>query len=131
MNRYDYYMDIENDIRNYLKTNDYGYIDDDLLDHIDYEIRSYTRLCNKAADEYYAATSQDAYDKIREEIEEHLCHNMHLVQSACNVMGIHIDHDDALEKDKAIREYLLTDCLRYIVDTEHNTKFKKGRKNVQ
>ncbi len=127
MNRYDYYKDIEDDIRDYLEINGYGYIDDETLDHIDYEIRSYTRLCKKAADKFYAAKSKEDYDKIYNRIEEQLCHNMHLVQSACNVMCIKIDHDKALEKDQAVREYLLTDCLRHIVDTEHNPKHPKKR----
>lgn len=110
MEKYNYRESVMNCIINYIKENN---IVVTLENRIDLEEELNEKLwCNDSV----TGNASGSFTFNRWEAEENLCHNMYLLQDACNEFGCEPQLDNAEWCDVTIRCYLLGECISSVLD---------------
>lgn len=110
MEKYNYFDEVKEDILAYLKENDIVVKEsekDDVYDKLYDELFVHDSVTGNASGSY-------TFNAWR--AEEYLCHNLDLLQDACNEFCCEPQLDSAEWCDVTIRCYLLGECLRDVLD---------------
>jgi hypothetical protein len=110
MEKYNYHEAVKEDILAYLNENDIVIKEsnkDDAYDTLYDELFVHDCVTGNASGSY-------TFNAWR--AEEHLCHNLDLLQDACNEFGCEPKLDSAEWCDVTIRCYILGECLRDVLD---------------
>lgn len=110
MERYDYRKSLMDDIRNYIDENDIK-ITSENRDDVEEELRD--SLMNNDS---VTGNASGSYTFNTWQAEENLCHNLDLLQDACNEFCCEPRLDSAEWCDVVIRCYLLGECLSSVLD---------------
>lgn len=110
MERYDYRQALMDDIRNYIEENDIK-ITSENRDDVEEELRD--SLMNNDS---VTGNASGSYTFNTWQAEENLCHNLELLQDACNEFCCEPRLDSAEWCDVVIRCYLLGECLSSVLD---------------
>lgn len=110
MERYDYESVICEDIRNYISENEIV-VTYDNMDDLQDEL--YDKLF---CEDSVTGNASGSYTFNTWDAEENICHNMHLLQDACDEFGCTPKFDCAEWCDVTIRCYLLGSCLSQVLD---------------
>lgn len=110
MERYDYRKSLMDDIRNYIDENDIK-ITSENRDDVEEELRD--SLMNNDS---VTGNASGSYTFNTWQAEENLCHNLELLQDACNEFCCEPRLDSAEWCDVVIRCYLLGECLSSVLD---------------
>lgn len=110
MEKYNYRESVMGCIIDYIKENN---IVVTLENRIDLEEELNEELwCNDSV----TGNASGSFTFNRWEAEENLCHNMDLLQDACNEFGCEPQFDNAEWCDVTIRCYLLGECITSVLD---------------
>lgn len=110
MERYDYRQALMDDIRNYIDENDIK-ITSENRDDVEEQLRD--SLMNNDS---VTGNASGSYTFNTWKAEENLCHNLDLLQDACNEFCCEPRLDSAEWCDVVIRCYLLGECLSSVLD---------------
>lgn len=110
MEKYNYRQALMDDIRNYIEENDIK-ITSENRDDVEEELRD--SLMNNDS---VTGNASGSYTFNTWQAEENLCHNLELLQDACNEFCCEPRLDSAEWCDVVIRCYLLGECLSSVLD---------------
>ena len=102
--KYNYLENMKEDIKQYIKDNE---ITEPTFDELYDDMFIEDNITGNASGSYYCNTWKS---------EEALCHNLDLLQEACEVFGCEPKLDNAEWCDVTIRCYLLAQALQEVLD---------------